>query len=96
MTITKVHIRRTFTEGRLKAVVSVTLDDCIAIHELKIIQGNYRLFVAMPSRKDESGTFRDIAHPITPTARKTLEEAILHSYQEYLEHQEAETGCIPG
>ena len=53
MSITEIKIRRTFNEGKLKALVSVTLNDCIAIHELKIIQGNDRLFVAMPSRTDD-------------------------------------------
>lgn len=88
MTITKVQIRRTFTEGRLKAVVSVTLDDCIAIHELKIIQGNGRLFVAMPSRMDDNGVYRDIVHPIGNGARQAFEKVILKAYESCVSAQE--------
>ena len=90
MEITDIRIRKLYEETRLKALVSVTLGQELAIHDIKVIQGPNRLFVAMPSRKDESGTFRDIAHPITPSARKALEEAILQSYQEYLEQQHQE------
>lgn len=88
MTISKVQIRRTFTEGRIKAVVSVTLDDCIAIHELKIIQGNDRLFVAMPSRMDENGVYRDIIHPIGNGARQSFEQIILKAYESCVSAQE--------
>lgn len=88
MTITKVHIRRTFTEGRLKAVVSVTLDDCIAIHELKIIQGNDRLFVAMPSRMDVNGEYRDIIHPIGTGVRRAFEQVVLKAYESCVSAQE--------
>ncbi len=92
MNITDIRIRKIYDDVRLKALVSVTVDGDLAVHDIKIIEGPERLFVAMPSRKDENGTFRDIAHPITPTARRTLEDAILHSYQEYLEqHREPET-----
>lgn len=80
MSITEIKIRRTFAEGRLKAVVSVTLDDCVAIHELKVIQGNDRLFVAMPSRMDDRGIYRDIIHPIGEEVRQTFEQAILKAY----------------
>jgi len=55
------------------------------VHDIKVIEGPERLFVAMPSRKDDNGVFRDIAHPITPEARKVLEEAILSAYHQYLE-----------
>ena len=85
MSITEIKIRRAFAEGRLKAVVSVTLDNCIAIHELKIIQGNDRLFVAMPSRMDDNGVFRDIIHPITFGTREAIENAVLNAYYRYNE-----------
>ena len=85
MSITEIKIRRTFAEGRLKAVVSVTLDNCIAIHELKIIQGNDRLFVAMPSRMDDKGVFCDIIHPITFGTREAIESAVLNAYYRYNE-----------
>ena len=88
MTISKIQIRRTFNEGRVKAVVSVTLDDRIAIHELRIIQGNERLFVAMPSRKEENGVYRDIIHPIGTAARQSFEQVILKAYESCVSTQE--------
>ena len=90
MEITDVKIRKIMTEGRLRAVVSVTVDDMLAVHDIKVVQGDERLFVAMPSRKDENGVFRDILHPITAEARKILEDAVLSAYQEHLAQQEAE------
>lgn len=78
------------SEGRLRAVVSVTLSDMIAVHDIKVVQGDERLFVAMPSRKDENGVFRDIVHPISPAARKMLEESILEAYERQLAMLEAE------
>ena len=80
MEITDVKIRKMLSEGRLRAVVSVTIDDALAVHDIKVVQGDERLFVAMPSRKDENGVFRDIIHPITPSARKLFEETILDAY----------------
>lgn len=88
MTITDIRIRRTYQDTRLRALVSVTVDHDLAVHDIKVIEGPERLFVAMPSRKDENGTFRDIAHPITLEARKTLENAILEAYQQHLESME--------
>ena len=90
MKISDVRIRKTMDEARLRAVVSLTIDDCLAIHDIKVIQGDERLFVAMPSRKDESGVFRDIVHPISPAAREQLESAVLAAYEEYLAQQQAE------
>ncbi len=81
MQITDVKIRRLMLTGRLRAVISVTIDDMIAIHDIKVVRGEERLFVAMPSRKDDNGIFRDIVHPITPAARKMLEESILEAYE---------------
>ncbi len=88
MTITDIRIRRTYQDTRLRALVSVTVDHDLAVHDIKVIEGPERLFVAMPSRKDENGTFRDIAHPITLEARKTLENAILEAYQQHIESME--------
>lgn len=88
MEITDVKIRKLITEGRLKAIVSVTIDNMIAVHDIKVVQGDERLFAAMPSRRDESGIFRDIVHPITAEARKELERAVLDAY----ERQLAESG----
>lgn len=84
MTITDIRIRKTYYENRLRALVSITIDGDIALHDIKVIEGPTRLFVAMPSRKDESGTFRDIVHPITPEARILLEESILTAYHQHL------------
>lgn len=91
MEITDVKIRKIMTDGRLRAVVSVTIDEMFAIHDIKVVQGDERLFVAMPSRKDENGVFRDIVHPITPSARKLFEESIINAYQEQLVLIETET-----
>ena len=86
MQITDIKIRKTFNNAdRLKALVSVTLDDCFAIHEIKVIQGDDRLFVAMPSRKDEGGTHRDIVHPTSFKARQEFERLVLKAYQNHIE-----------
>lgn len=90
MEITDIKIRRIITEGRLRAVVSITIDNMLAVHDIKVVQGDERLFVAMPSRKDENGVFRDIVHPISAAARKLIEERILETYQQYLIVAEAE------
>ena len=95
MNITDMRIRKIYEDARLKALVSVTIDGDLAVHDIKVIEGPERLFVAMPSRKDENGTFRDIAHPITPEARRTLEEAILDRYQTHLAQLEAEQTATP-
>lgn len=84
MEITDIKIRKILNEGRLRAVVSVTVDRMLAVHDLKVVQGDGRLFIAMPSRKDENGTYRDIVHPIRKDARKQLEEAVLAAYQKEL------------
>lgn len=84
MEITDVKIRKILSEGRLRAVVSVTLDDMFVVHDIKVVQGDERLFVAMPSRKDENGIFRDIVHPISSAARTLFEESILGAYEKQL------------
>ncbi|MBR5684320.1 MAG: septation regulator SpoVG [Ruminococcus sp.] len=90
MEITDVKIRKIMSDGRLRAVVSVTIDDMFAVHDIKVVQGDERLFVAMPSRKDENGVFRDIVHPISASARKLFEETILEAYERQLAVIEAE------
>lgn len=84
MTITEVKIRRLCQEERLRAIASITIDGELAIHELKVIQGQERLFVAMPSQKNESGdrAYRDVIHPISSEARKKIEQAVLAAYQD--------------
>jgi len=86
MKITDIRIRKTYDSGRLRALVSLTLDGDIAIHDIKVIDGPNRLFVAMPSRRDEQGIFRDICHPITEQARKELENNILEAYRHHAEN----------
>ena len=86
MTISDIKFRKSLTGGNLKAVASLTIDGCIAIHELKVIQTDH-LFVAMPSRKDESGNYHDIVHPINENARNLIESAVLAAYRIYAESQ---------
>ena len=81
MKITDGRVRRVEGETRLKAVASITIDEAFAVHELRIIEGNEGLFVAMPSRKTAEGTFRDIAHPINIETRKMVEEVVLEAYK---------------
>ena len=80
MQITDIKIRKFFDEGPMKAVVSVTLDDAIAIHDIKVIYARERFFIVMPSRKNPDGTFRDIVHPINANFRSELENAVIDAY----------------
>ncbi|MBQ8868336.1 MAG: septation regulator SpoVG [Oscillospiraceae bacterium] len=80
MNISQIKIRRLYDEGRMKALVSVTIDDDFAVHDIKVIEGPQRVFVAMPSRKEDGGNFRDVVHPITKEARDYMEKAILDQY----------------
>jgi stage V sporulation protein G len=95
MTITDIRIRKIIPEGRLRGVISITIDGQLAVHDIKIVQGDERLFVAMPSRKDDSGVFRDIVHPITPEARQQIESEILSTFLAEVEAREnqSETGA---
>jgi len=88
MNITDVKIRSVNLTGNMKAVVSVTIDNEIAIHDMKIIEGPERLFLAMPSRKTFDGSFRDIVHPINAAAREKLEKAVLARFEEMKETAE--------
>jgi len=80
MNVSQVKIRRLYDEGRMKALVSVTIDEDFAVHDIKVIEGPQRVFVAMPSRKEDGGSFRDVVHPITREARENLEKIILEHY----------------
>ena len=75
------------SEGKMKAIVSVTLDDMLVIHDIKVIEGVEKMFVAMPSRKNAEGEYKDIVHPITSELRETLQSAILAKYDEVLKDQ---------
>jgi len=82
MNITDVRVRKMSAEGKMKAVVSVTIDNAFVVHDVKVVEGTNGLFVAMPSRKTPEGEFRDIAHPISAAAREVLQTAVLKAYQE--------------
>ena len=81
MNITDVRIRKVRQKGKMKAIVSVTFEDEIVIHDIKVIEDDRGLFIAMPSRRISSGEFRDIAHPINSLTRDILQKAILKEYE---------------
>lgn len=81
MNITDVRVRKVKSDGKMKAIVSVTFDDCFVVHDIKIIDGNNGQFVAMPSRKVADGDFRDIAHPIKSETRTQLQQEIFKAYE---------------
>ena len=89
MNITNIRIRKMLDDGRLRAVVSVTVDDMLAVHDVKVVQGDDRLFVAMPSRRDEVGIFRDIVHPISSEAREYFEKSVIAAYEERLRNTDS-------
>ena len=94
MEITDIRVKRiqteSSTESKMKAVVSVTFDDAFVVHDIKVIEGQDKLFTAMPSRKTQDGEFKDIAHPINRETRVKLEEAILAEYRNALEQTTVE------
>ena len=81
MNITDVRIRKITTEGKLKAIVSITFNEEFVTHDIKVIEGQNGLFIAMPSRKTPDGEFKDIAHPINSTTREKIQKAILDEYE---------------
>lgn len=87
MQITDVRLRRISDEGKMKAIVSITFDDEFVVHDIKVIDGQNGLFVAMPSRKMGDGDFRDIAHPINSETRNKIQTAILEEYQRALDEE---------
>lgn len=80
MQVTEVRIRKIEGEGKLKAYVTLTFDDCFVVHNVKIIEGKAGLFVAMPSRKTASGEFKDVVHPINPEFRQALQDKIVAEF----------------
>lgn len=94
MKITDVKIRKIFTvppfNARLKAIASVTFDDALVVHDIKVVEGPERLFVAMPSRRNMDGKYQDVAHPINKEMRQQLEDAVLAAYQDALKGTEIE------
>ena len=81
MRITDVRVRKVSKEGKMKAVVSITLDDEFVVHDIKVIEGEKGLFIAMPSRKASDGEYRDIAHPINSETRERIQTIILEQYE---------------
>lgn len=89
MQITDVRIRKIEKEGKMKAVVSITIDEEFVIHDIKIIEGEKGMFIAMPSRKTVEGEYKDIAHPIKSSTRELIQNLILQKYNEELLRSEA-------
>ena len=90
MRITEVKIRKLLDTGRLRAVVSVTFDNVFAVHDIKVVQGDSRLFVAMPSRRESDGSYRDVVHPINSSFRQMTEQAVLEQYKSEIAQQRFE------
>ena len=90
MQITDVRVRKVTKEGKMKAVVSITLDDEFVVHDIKVIEGEKGLFIAMPSRKTTDGEYRDIAHPINSETRDRIQNLILGKYDEVLQQEDYE------
>ena len=89
MNITDVRVRKMTKEGKMKAVVSITIDEEFVVHDIKVIEGEKGLFIAMPSRKAADGEYRDIAHPINSDTRDRIQNLILEKYQEAVDTEEA-------
>lgn len=88
MQITDIKIRKLFEEGPMKAIVSVTFDGQLAVHDIKVINARDKFFIVMPSRQNPDGTYRDIVHPINSQFRSELEQTVLAAYEEALTHAE--------
>jgi len=88
MNITDIRIRKSHAPGKMRAIVSVTFDDMFVVHDMKIIEGQNGLFIAMPSKKTPSGEYKDVAHPINSAARETLQAQILEVYENMPEETE--------
>ena len=95
MQITDVRIRKVKNEGKMKAIASITIDQEFVVHDIKVIDGENGLFIAMPSRKMSDGEFRDIAHPLVSETRVKIRDAILEQYYIMLEKEKEEEGDQP-
>lgn len=89
MQITDIKVRKLFGEGPMKAIVSVTFDGQLAVHDIKVINARDKFFIVMPSRKNPDDTYRDIVHPINASFRSMLEEAVVAAYEEALANAES-------
>ncbi|MBQ9152081.1 MAG: septation regulator SpoVG [Clostridia bacterium] len=94
MQITDVKVRKLFEEGPMKAIVSVTFDGQLAVHDIKVINARDKYFIVMPSRKNPDDTYRDIVHPINSQFRAALEKAVIEAYYVALETAEAEEDIV--
>ena len=90
MNITDVRVRKVTKEGKMKAVVSITIDEEFVVHDIKVIEGEKGLFIAMPSRKSADGEYRDIAHPINSDTRERIQNIILDQYKIAMEEEPVE------
>lgn len=90
MQITDVRLRRVNTDGRMKAIASITIDNEFVVHDIRVIDGNNGLFVAMPSKRTPDGEFRDIAHPISSATREKIQSAVLSEYESAAVDEEEE------
>lgn len=90
MNITDVRVRRVAKEGKMKAVVSITIDEEFVVHDIKVIEGEKGLFIAMPSRKATDGEYRDIAHPINSATKEKIQNIILEKYEQVLAEEPVE------
>ena len=90
MEITDIKVRKINAEGRMKAVVSVTFDDCFVVHDIKVIEGNEGYFIAMPSRKTPDGEFKDIVHPLNTETREMIKDIVLKAFDEAKNSADAE------
>ena len=90
MQITDIRVRMVSADSKMRAVVSVTFDDCFVVHDIKVIEGEKGLFIAMPSRKASDGEYRDIAHPINSETRNEIQDIILRKFEEMIAQEEAE------
>jgi len=89
MEISDIKIRKINLEGKMKAIVSVTFDQAFVVHDIKVIEAQDKLFVAMPSRKTPEGEYKDVAHPINAEMRDNLQKAIIEKYEQELNNMEA-------
>lgn len=89
MQVTEVRLRHVSTEGRMRAIASVTFNDEFVVHDIRVIDGNNGLFVAMPSKRTPDGEFRDIAHPINSGTRAKIQEAVFEEFNRVKEEEEA-------
>ncbi len=90
MEVTDVRLRRVNTDGRMKAIASITIDHEFVVHDIRVIDGNNGMFVAMPSKRTPDGEFRDIAHPISSTTREKIQQAVLAEYERVGLEEEAQ------